>query len=72
MMKTLIYVLMFIILGSLIYNLASIDYNTKLFTDYNRPFIIGTGAGVCGFILSLIMIQYYRLKPRLKNLSEKE
>ena len=69
-MKTFLYIILFIILGSVFYNLASYNYNLSLMSDENRSSIIGLGAGICGLILWLIMLKYLQLKPNLDQQSK--
>lgn len=70
-MKTFIYIVIIFILGSLVYNLTKYHYSESLFSDWNRPFVIGIGAGICGLLLALIMLKYRQLKPNLENQSKK-
>lgn len=68
-MKTFVYIALFIILGSFVFNLVSMDYEMGLMSEENRPYIIGLGAGVCGLILCAIFLKYYRLKSNLEHRS---
>ena len=69
-MKTFVYIALFIILGSFIYNFFSMDYGMGILSEVNRPYIIGIGAGICGLILCAIFLKYYRLKSNLENRSK--
>lgn len=69
-MKTFVYIALFIILGSFVFNLVSMDYELGLLHEENRAYIIGLGAGVCGLILCAIFLKYYRLKSNLENRSK--
>lgn len=71
MMKTLIYIFLILILGSFVYNLVKFHYSLSILSDENQTFVIGLGAGLCGFILGLIMLKYLQLKPSLDNQSKK-
>lgn len=70
-MKTFAYIAILLIIGSLVYNLIQFDYNESILSDWNRPFIIGIGSGVCGLILAMIILRYNQLRPNLENQSEK-
>lgn len=70
-MKTLIYIILIAILGSFIFNLVKFNYGIGLMAEENRTYIIGLGAGICGFLLALIMLKYLQLKPNLENQSKK-
>lgn len=69
-MKNFVYIALFIILGSFVFNFISMDYEASLLGEENRPYIIGLGAGVCGLILCAIFLNYYRLKSNLANRSK--
>ena len=71
-MKTFVYVALVIILGSFVYNIWNFDWNNNLLGDENRPYLIGLCAGICGLILCLIFLRYYRLKANLENRSKPE
>ncbi|MFA5620932.1 MAG: hypothetical protein WDA08_11560 [Weeksellaceae bacterium] len=61
-MKVFVYIVLVVILGSLIFNIVSYESDYGFSSDVNRPYIIGVGAGICGLILGLIILQYLRLK----------
>ncbi len=69
-MKNFVYIALFIILGSFVFNFISMDYEAPILGEENRPYIIGLGAGVCGLILCSIFLKYYRLKSNLENRSK--
>ncbi|MFV0304987.1 MAG: hypothetical protein ACK5IC_05870 [Moheibacter sp.] len=66
-MKTFVSISLFIVIGSFVFNLVSMDFKQSLFGDDNQPYIIGLGAGVCALILCIIYFQYERLKTNLAN-----
>lgn len=68
-MKTFVYIAFFIIFGSFIFNLVSMDYKQPFLDEENRPYIIGLSAGICGLILCFILLKFYRLKENLDRRS---
>jgi hypothetical protein len=68
-MKTFVYIALFIILGSFVFNVVSMDFKQSLLGSYNRPYIIGICSGICGIILCFIFLNYYRLKANLEKKS---
>lgn len=71
-MKKFVYIALIIILGSFVFNFITFDYKLGIFHKFNLPYIIGIGAGVCGVILCMILLKYYRLKGSLVEQSNKE
>lgn len=70
-MKSVIYIILIVIVGSLVYNLTKINYQLGFFAEENQVFVIGLGSGICGFLLGLIILKYLQLKPNLENQSKK-
>lgn len=66
-MKIFVYIVIAIILLSFGYNLYNMDYSDGFFSAENRPYVIGTAAGICGLILCVIYFRYNRLKANLDN-----
>lgn len=66
-MKNFLYISLFIILGSFVFNFVSFKYSLGLFHEVNLPYIVGIGAGICGLILCLILFKYLRLKENSEN-----
>lgn len=71
-MRTLLYLGLGFILLTLAYNFIFFDYQIGLFDPYNLPFIIGIGAGICAFLLLVILINYQDLKQRSTQKSTQE
>jgi hypothetical protein len=68
-MKNFVYVALFIILGSFVYNLISFEYGKSIIGEENFPYLLGLAAGLCGLIICFILLKYYRLKENLNQKS---
>jgi len=66
-MKIFVYIVLVIILFSFGYNLYYLDFSDGFFSAENRPYVIGTAAGICGLILCVIYFRYTRLKSNLES-----
>lgn len=71
-MKKFVYIALVIIIASFVFNIISIDYQLGMLNKENLPFIIGLGSGICGFILCLIFLKFYRMKAHLSQQSKTE
>ncbi|MRJ09504.1 hypothetical protein EDL98_00165 [Ornithobacterium rhinotracheale] len=52
-------------LGAFVFNAVLYDTQFGFFSSENLSAIIGGGASVCGFILSLAMLRFYQIKDKL-------
>lgn len=54
-------------LGAFIFNVVLYNTQFGFFSAENLSAIIGGGASICGFILSLAMLRFYQIKDKLDN-----
>ncbi|MGV4507720.1 hypothetical protein ACQ1Q1_04880 [Ornithobacterium rhinotracheale] len=52
-------------LGAFVFNAVLYDTQFGFFSAENLPYIIGGGASICGFILSLAILRFYQIKDKL-------
>lgn len=71
-MRTLFYLGIGFVILTLVYNFIFFDYGAGLFDSHNLPYIIGIGAGICAFILLIILINYQELRQNSIRKSTEE